>query len=92
MVVILEKPKLKAWRDGEKLLPSSPCITPRASPHRTAGLHHIMRTRAQVLSWLWGKMGCLKRKGKRERERIWRKRQRVYVGSFSEAWGLPSGT
>lgn len=31
---------------------------------------------------------ALKRKGKRERERIWRKRQRVYVGSFSEAWGV----
>lgn len=36
-----------------------------------------------------GKDGVSQEKGKeRERERIWRKRQRVYVGSFSEACGV----
>ena len=29
LVVILEEPKLKAWRGGEKPLPSSPCVTPK---------------------------------------------------------------
>lgn len=88
MVVILEEPKLKAWRGGEKPLPSSPCVTPKASPPRTAGLHCILRTRAQVLSWLWGKMGCHKRKGKREREDMEKDAGCIWA-TFQRPAGLP---
>ena len=79
----------EGWRETFAILP---CVTPRASPPRAAGLHHIPRTRAQVLSWLWGKMECHKRKGKREREDMEKEAEGVCGQLFRGLWGYRYGT